>query len=287
MSCGAETEANTLLTALLVGEDVSLPDIDLSDLVIPDDVLANMAGVITQVTNDALTTTTVDGSGTFDIMMRGFKAHLQQEFEKNRITGADYTKAYIALTQAAMSGAVQFLLQKDQAFWQATTAQLSAYTAQAQFETAKMQLVNAKFDALTSKANYGLTKMKIASESMAYCTAQFQLQQILPQQLMLLNEQTEAQRAQTMDTRSDGTTVAGAMGEQKALYAQQIISYQRNSETTAAKLYTDAWITMKTIDEGLDPPTNFTNANFNAVLNTVQVNNGLSEATVQTTDTTT
>lgn len=275
MSCGAETEANTLLAALLAGEDVTLPDIDFGNLELPDDVTANLEGVVRRITNDELTETTIDGSGTFDVLMRGFKAHLREEFDKNRITGPEYTKAYVALVQGAMANATQFLLGRDLAFWQAQQAQLAAFTAKAQFEIAKMQLATAKFEALTAKSTYGLTKMKIASESMAYCTTKFQLEQLLPQQKLLLVEQTEAQRAQTANTRTDGATIAGLLGKQKDLYTQQITSYQRDAEVKAAKFWTDMWTTMKAIDEGLEPPTIVANANINTVLQRIQTNNGL------------
>lgn len=275
MSCGAETEANTLLATLLAGEDVELPNIDFGDLEIPADVLANLNGVVRRISNDDLTTTTIDGSGTFDVLMRGFKSHLKEEYDKNRITGPEYTKAYVALVQGAMANATQFLLGRDLAFWQAQGAQLAAYTALATYKIAQMQLVTAKFEALTSKSNFGLTKMKISSESMAYCTAKFQLEQLLPQQKLLLIEQTEAQRAQTANTRTDGAAITGLLGKQKDLYTQQITSYQRDAEVKAAKFWTDMWTTMKAIDEGLEPPTILANTNINTVLQRIQTNNGL------------
>jgi hypothetical protein len=73
----------------------------------------------------------------------------------------------------------------------------------------------------------------------------------------------------------DGTAVTGVLGKQKALYSQQITSYQRDSELKAARIWSDAWITQKTIDEGLVPPDTFTNTNVNAVLQTVRTNNNL------------
>jgi len=86
MSCGAETEANTLLTALLTGEDVALPVIDYDDDIfkIPADVLEAIKKGVHLVSNDDLTTTQISGSGTFDVMMRAHKAHLQIEYEGNR-----------------------------------------------------------------------------------------------------------------------------------------------------------------------------------------------------------
>lgn len=292
MSCGAENEANELLASLLVGEDVTLPPIDYNDDIfkIPDDVLEAIKSGVIRVSNSDLTTADVNGSGTFDLLMRSYKAHLQEEYHKQRISGAEYTKAYVALTESAMSQAVSFLLAKDQSYWQAQTAQLQALTARMQFESVKMQLATAKFEALTAKSNYGLTKLRLSTESINYCTAkyqleeilplskataEFQLQSMLPSQKLLIDEQVEAQRAQTQDDRTDGLAITGILGKQKELYAQQIVSYKRDAEVKAAKLFTDAWITMKTIDEGLEPPTNYANAQLNTILATLMVNNDI------------
>ena len=138
-----------------------------------------------------------------------------------------------------------------------------------------MQLATAKFEALNAKSTYGLTKMKISSESMAYCSAKYQLENTFPQQLLLLKEQTEAQRAQTLNNRSDGAAIAGLLGKQKDLYTQQITSYQRDAEVKAAKIFSDAWIVMKGIDEGLVPPDNFANASLNAILADLKTNNNI------------
>jgi hypothetical protein len=164
----------------------------------------------------------------FDGIMNSVHNHLGSEFETGRITGAEYTKAYIALTSASLQSAVSFLLQKDAALWQAILV--------------RQQAINA-----------------VAQEA-------------------LIIEQTQVQRAQTMNTRLDGvTTVVGAIGKQKDLYDQQITSYQRDSETKAAKMFSDAWITQKTLDEGLTAPDNFTNATVDIVMEKIRENNGLVE----------
>ena len=105
--------------------------------------------------------------------------------------------------------------------------------------------------------------------------ALFNLQTMLPQQYELLVEQTEVQRAQTLDTRSDGSTVVGAVGKQKDLYSQQIKSYQRDSELKAAKLFADAWTVQKTVDEGFVAPANFQNPSLDSVLGHIKTNNNL------------
>lgn len=277
MSCSAEVEANRLLEELTKGDDFTLPDIDMSgpEWDIPGGDSSPIFGAISKVTNESLTTREVGGSGTFDALMESAHNHLKAEFKANRITGGEYTKAYIAMMESCMSNAVQFLLGRDQAYWAAAMAQIQAVTARVQLATSKAQFVLAKIQALSAKSEYALTKMKIATESEAYCAALFNADQMLPQQLKLITEQTEAQRAQTLDTRSDGATVTGSVGKQKELYSQQITSYQRDAEVKASKLFTDAWITQKTIDEGLNPPNGFTNASIDTILTKLKSNNGL------------
>ena len=298
MSCGAELEANALMTVLLGNENFELPDIDMSgtDWDLPGGISNPALGELPRLTNDDLTTKVVDGDGTFDYLMTSVKAHLLVEFKANRITGAEYVKAYIALTEAAMSNATQFLINRDQAFWQAATSQMNLLVSRAQLAIAKASFVNQKFDALTAKANYSLTKLKLSTESVGYCTAQYNLSTMLPQQFLLLKEQTtnqveqtklttgqiklvaeqmESQHSQTTDTRTDGLPITGLTGKQKALYEQQITSYKRDAEVKAAKLFTDAWITQKTIDEGLSPPANFANPSLDGILGTLKANNAL------------
>lgn len=277
MSCSAEVEANRLLEELTKGDDFTLPDIDMSgpEWDIPGGDDSPIFGAVDKISNESLTTREVGGSGTFDALMESAHNHLKAEFKANRITGGEYTKAYIAMMESCMSNAVQFLLGRDQAYWAAALAQIQAVTARVTLATSKAQFVLAKLQALSAKSEYALTKMKIATESETYCAALFSASQMLPQQLKLLTEQTEAQRAQTLDTRSDGATVTGSVGKQKELYSQQITSYQRDAEVKASKLFTDAWITQKTIDEGLNPPNGFTNASIDTILTKLKSNNGL------------
>lgn len=280
-TCGADTEANELIVSLTADTTFPIPTVDFNnpEFQFPPGLLNRD---VNPLTIEDLTTGNTTGPGAFDALMRGFRSHLLLEFEQGRITGNDYTKAYIALTESAMNSAVTFLLGKDTAFWQAQMAQVQAFTARVELESAKVRLAVAQYEATNQRATYALTKMKIATEEVTYCTGKYTLEQMLPQQLEnleiqgnLLTEQVESQRGQTLNTRTDGTVIAGALGKQKELYSQQITSYQRNSELNAAKLWSDAWITQKTIDDGLVAPSVFQNAAVETVLRTLQSNNGL------------
>ena len=277
MSCSAEVEANRLLEELTKGDDFTLPTIDMSgpEWDIPGGDNSPIFSEVPRITNESLTTREVGGSGVFDALMESASKHLKAEFKENRITGGEYTKAYIATLEACMGNAVQFLLGRDSAYFQAALAQIQAVTARVGLATAKAQFVLAKVQALSTKSEYALTKMKLSIEGQNYCAAKFNMDEILPAQGRLLQEQYEVQRAQTMETRSDSLPIKGSIGKQKELYDQQITSYQRDAEVKASKLFTDAWITQKTIDEGLNPPNGFTNASIDTILTKLKTNNGL------------
>jgi len=281
-ACDVEALATGLLDSLTAGQDFTLPEVDFGspEYQLPD--VPETGTAVARISNDDLTTTQIDGTGTFDVLMRGFATHLHHEFTAGRITSNEYAKVYIALVESAMSTGVQFLLGKEQAYWGAVTARLHAITAQTAVVTARVELATAKvrlqalrYEALTQRAAYGLAQMKIASESAAYCTARYTLEHILPTQHTLLTEQGEAQRAQTSDTRSDGLPVAGAIGKQKELHTQQVVSYQRDGESKIGKMFIDAWIAMKTMDDGLQAPDGFTNANIDTILAALRANSGL------------
>ena len=284
-SCNAASEANGIMESLNV-EDLDLPPLDIGSALFtfPGGTDSAMYKDIPSIGVSDLTTRTVKGDGAFDAMMESFSVHLKEEYTRGRITGAEYSKAYTALAESAMQGGITFLLGKDQAFWQSQISQLQALTARVQFETAKAALVAQRAEALSNKASYALTKLKLATEEATYCTAVYNLTKLMPEQKAnlitqgrLLYWQTEAACAQTSDTHSElGGPIQGILGKQKELYAQQIISYQRDSEYKAAKVFTDAWVAQKTIDEGLLAPTNFTNASVDAVLTKLKTNNGLS-----------
>lgn len=245
----SDVVANELMVSLVGENNAQLPDIDLSRewFEIPWTLDHDVYKAVKRVEPEDITTKEVDGTGIFDVMMAGIRAHLELEYEKNRITGAEYAKAYVALTQAALANAVQFALGKDQAFWASARAQAETITARVANEVAKIQ-------ALLSRAEYALTKLKLATEDANFGAQKYNVTRILPAQRALLVEQMEAQRGQTFDHRSDGQEIKGVLAAQKALYEQQVRAYEEDIRHKFTKLLTDTWLTRHSIDEEIVPP---------------------------------
>ena len=326
MTCNADTISKDLLNNLTAGIDFSLPDLDFSDgsWDVPDSLNQALQAQATTISIDDLTVKQIDGTGAMDVILKSAAVHLREEFDKNRITGAEYTKAYIALVTAAMQTGLQFVLQKDAAKWAAITAQVQALTAKVNLETVKAAYIQQKATALNAKAAYAVTTMQLAQSDAQYCllgsqkdqveaqtqlttqqrqnliaealnipkqgllltqqtatqkaqedTIKYTLANMLPEQVKHQKEQTEAARAQTLDTRTDGSPVRGSVGKQKDLYTQQITSYQRSSEINAAQMFKDAWIAHKSIDEGIDTPASFNANSISQVLASIKSKNGL------------
>jgi len=75
---------------------------------------------------------TVGGAGVFDKLMSVITAHIDVEYNKNRIKGSDYSTVYLGAMQSAMAQAVQFVLGEQQAQKQAELLDQKLATEEAQ-----------------------------------------------------------------------------------------------------------------------------------------------------------
>lgn len=252
MANNVDTRAKELLTSITDGLDFSVPNVDFDDasLQIPESLAEALQNVPEQLTNDSLTEGCIEGEGTFDQIMKALKDHLTDEFEAGRITGAEYTKAYVAMMQTALQSAVQYLLGRDTAYYQALGAQAQALTLNIGAYTAKVQLAIAQAQALQNKAQYANTVLNLAAtdKQMEQMDKQMEVEDAQIRQtnaqVILIGEQSEQAHAQVSDTMRDGSTrVTGYTGNQNALLKQQVIAFKKDSVIKAAKIYADSFAT--------------------------------------------
>lgn len=365
----ADNMATDLFAALVTDADFSLPTLDLTstDYAAPSETDNPLYASINTLSEADLTSRSIGGSGMFDGLMASISAHLKGEYDAGRITSTDYTTAYVALTQAALTNAVQFTLNRDNIYWKtqaekqaAQTAELRTVQTKLELEALKAKTAQQRVEANNAAANYALTKLKLASEEtsralgeekvrqatyevdimmpkqvlqiqsaiekasadISLTTAQeaktnyevsgilpaqklnieadtdvksynatallpaqkantvedtltktYQKDFILPAQRANYEEQMEAHRAKTLDTRSDGVTpIEGSIGKQKDLHSQQITSYLRDAESKATKMLLDTWITRKTVDEGTPLPTHLDTAALDNLISSYRAN---------------
>lgn len=245
------------------GLDFSIPDVDWNDKLyeIPQDLIDALHNRPAPPTIEDITIRKYGGTGIFDAFMESFHNHLEHEYELGRITGAEYATVWTQLTGLAMQQAVAFALQKDKAWFELLLLNIQALTGLVNLAAARVQLAIAQAQVHINRANYCLTKLKLATEDANFA---YQL------------ENMEAARAQTSDRRlMDSATVEGAVGKQKDLIDEQIVAFKRNAETKVAELYSNAWVAQKTVDEGLLAPDQFENSGVDAVFSQLRENVGL------------
>lgn len=219
----SKTVAETLMTGL--GKDLTFPNPELNSPEFTTPAESAFAEAPERIGIEELTAGFPGGSGNYDKIMESNKAHLRQQYEKGLITGEDYTKAYIELTTAALTTAVEFTLQKGNAYWQANMvqmqgrrAEIEAVTARVQLEIAKAELIAAQRQAELVNSQYVLTQMQIAKADAEFRATEknieiseaqrlgietdnviktFQLTTMMPKEAAQLDAQTEQVIAQT------------------------------------------------------------------------------------------
>lgn len=178
-----------------------------------------------------LSQATLEGTGTFDILMQAVKAHLDSEFTKGRIKGPEYATVYLGSVEMAMKHSLDFLLQKRKNSLEADliTEQIALVTQQVLNAIAENDVLVAQKCKL--EAEFDLTQAQTLRTN---------------EELALLTQKTATERAQTLSTGVDADSV---VGKQKALYAAQTTGFTRDAEQKVAKLMADTWSVRRTTDE--------------------------------------
>ena len=186
---------------------------------------------MTAITNADLTTQQVGGTGVFDVLMKAAAAHLEAEFAKNRIKGAEYSEVYLGAMTQVLQTATQFLLTKQK-------ADLEAQLLVKQIALVEQQKLNAEVENTVLvaqecklRAEYDLTMANILR---------------VDQETALLAQKTASERAQTTALGVDADSV---LGRQKLLYQAQTTGFVRDAEQKAAKVMIDTWNVRRTTDE--------------------------------------
>lgn len=178
-----------------------------------------------------LTTATLDGTGIFDVLMRANKAHLQAEFDKNRLKGPEYATVYLGALQSVMQTSLAFLTQSRRIDLEAQLLEKQILLADASLTktTAEIALVEAQ-TALTVQQRLNVIDDLVTN------TAQ---RGKLAAEVVLLAQKNTTEMAQVMDIGVPTSVI----GRQKAVYAGQAEGYTRDAEQKAAQIMVQTWNT--------------------------------------------
>ena len=194
-------DADILYKALLGDQcfcitDICPPPIDLSgsEWELPIDPNGDMFKSIDRVSIEQLTNS--QKTGVFDVIAASIKDLIQDEHEKGRITGADYSRSYTSLLDSALTNATQFLLQKDIAHWQAQKGLFEAWQTRAEVELVKHNIALAQMQQLNQQIEFANGKMQMTVLKENYCTAIANRDVTIPKQAELTDTQIDLYKQQ-------------------------------------------------------------------------------------------
>ena len=158
---------------------------------------------------NALTQTTLDGSGVFDTLMRSMKAHLEAEYQKGRIKGTEYSTVYLGSLTAVLDASLNFLLQREKVALEAELMAQQILVAQAEVEKARAQVEVAKAE---------IEKVKLELEIMSLNKEKIPVEiAVLQAQKCKLDAEFDLTKEQTLKA-----------GQEKALLAQKVVTVVMN-----------------------------------------------------------
>ena len=219
-----------------------------------------MADLPKPITLEDLTQAKVDGTWAFDTLMRAMVGHLELEFNKGRLRGADYANVYLNSLTPVLQNSVVFLLQKDEAAGKAalveaqvrlTEVQILLAEAELAREILNKELIAAQVEKTKAETvNLGQQLNNLMAEE-CVLKSQFDINKSQNLQVVaqttLVNQKVATEKAQTSGVGIEPTSV---IGKQIKLYEAQSEGFKRDAEQKAAKIMIDSWNVRRTTDVG-------------------------------------
>lgn len=197
------------------------------------------------ITMELLTQANVDGTGAFDVLMRAMRAHLDAEFQSNRIRGPEYSQVYLSSLQSVLQYSVSFLLQKDKSKLEADL--LAIQKDKLLLEKEQITLMNSKISA--ELLNLGVQKLILEEQKLNLAEERLtgaKQRLKLDEEIALLQQKKVTELAQVSAVGVDADSI---VGRQKALYDAQTKGFARDAEQKAANVLVDSWKVRRTTDD--------------------------------------
>jgi hypothetical protein len=255
---------------------------------------------MSEITINDLTEVSTQGEGVFDKLMSSVQLRLNDEFEKGRINGTDYSTVFLGGMNTVLGQSIQFVLQKDISTNQALllAAQIEQTKAQElntikdtelkdkqiqiadieiQLKTKQLDQMDAQLELLQQQVLISFEELAIKRKELDRIIIEIERLQVekelmlqnklkVSAEVLLINEKTKSEKAQTVDV-IDGVPVVGVIGKQKELYVAQKDGFANDNTQKMSKLVTDLWsVAISTNPDDVSPPSNM-DAAIEAIIN--------------------
>lgn len=184
---------------------------------------------------------TLTGEGAFDVLMKAINKHLDDQYRKQRLSGAEWGKVYIQGLELALTQASNYLVASNNAIWAGETSKRQAELLDLQKAvlvqehaskiletlTAKMGLAKMQIEGYVAQGNLVGTKAKIGDMYHDILAKEAQQE--------LISEQIDQTRATTKDTLKSGAPIAGMAVIDKSLKTKQVTLVEEQIDAARAQ----------------------------------------------------
>lgn len=180
-----------------------------------------------------------EGTGYFDVLMRSISSQLQDEFEAQRISPAEYAQTYAELTSSALSGAISYLVQAPAALEQGNLVAAQVEIAKAELALKEKELEIREQELLQAQKQNLLIDAQIANMTADTAQKQQTTANLVEQGKALVFETVSAEQkslameyrawaeyAVTNDLMPDGTAVGGTVAKDNAVKQAQATAFK-------------------------------------------------------------
>lgn len=193
---------------------------------------------------------TMTGSGAFDIIMKAVNKHLEAQYQKQRLSGAEWGKVYIQGIELALTQASNYLVASTNAAWQGETAKRQAEMLELQKATLIQEHSTKILETITAKLNMAQTQINANVAQGTLVATKVKIGDVFHDilakeaQQELLNEQVDQARTMTKDTLRSGAAISGISLIDKNLKNKQITLVSEQIDAARAQ-------TKNTVIDGL------------------------------------
>ena len=194
---------------------------------------------MSEITIGQITDGLLGGNGSFDVLMAAITAHIDQQYEKNRITSSDFGAVYLGSIQTTLEQAINFTLSSGKVELEEKILQTQLEKLELEKQLTALQVERAETENQTAqvmlqKAQKELAQLDLQSALIAAQTAKTNTETNLTQQqvnhtaqeIELVKQKLTTEKAQT----NDG--YAGIVGKQSALIAAQTAKTTTETDLT-------------------------------------------------------
>ena len=210
-----------------------------------------------------LTQSTLEGTGVFDVLMRSTKTHLEAEFSKNRIKGAEYATVYLGSLDSVMRTSMEFLLQKQRIGLEAQLLEQQILLAQVSVQkaTAELAIVNASLAKIPLELAQLTAQTELTNAQKANTVAELAIIQAnalkVPAEIAQLQAQTAVTTQQKLNLTAEGLLIPKQglkLDADVAISTQQKLNLVAENLATVAKTTQIGQQTTNLIAEALNVP---------------------------------